>query len=413
MTRRLHLRPHLRSLAALTACGALASPLHAQDRLLGLRAAGAGVTAEGVWFGGDGVRQASLLGGDTLRVTRMSQLSVPITAVTPLGGSWTLDATTVYGTGSVTLEDAAARRTTASLAGLSDVRLRATGRLFDESLLVTAGANLPTGRTELDAEQLTALRAIAAPALGMMAAPVGQGPSGTFGVLLARPLGEWAVAGGVAYEVRGQFAPVAALVAGAPSIDFQPGNVIHASLGADRLLGRHRLSAAFSADIYAQDRLRAGATATTAASGVSLAEVKLGPIFTTDVQLQLAAPRLRELVLWGTNRWRAPFSRDGVRIEGSSGNYLDGGLRGSLPLAGRFDLIAALDGRWHTGLDLDDALTTAGVTGGALTLGLSRVAGPVTVQPFVRGQAGRLTFTRADGVSYSGGAAGLTILTRF
>lgn len=400
---------------ALAGLATLATPLAAQDRLLGLRAAGAGVTAEGVWFGGDGVRQAGLLGGDSVRVTRITQLHVPVTVVTPIGGTWTLDATTVYGTGSVTLEGAAAgtNRTTATLSGVSDVRLRATGRLLDESLLLTAGANLPTGRTKLDAEELTAVRAIAAPALGLMAPPVGQGPSGTLGVLLARPVGAWAVAGGVSYELRGEFAPVAALVAGAPSLDFRPGDVIHASLGADRLVGRHRLSAAFSADVFAQDRLRAGSGGTTTASGTTLARVKLGPIFTTDLQLQLAAPRLRELVLWGTNRWRAPFSRDGVRVDGSGGNYLDGGLRGAVPLAARTDLIAALDGRWHTGLDLDDALTTAGTTGGALTLGLSRVMGPVTAQPFVRGQAGRLKFTRADGVSYTGGIAGLTILTRF
>ena len=38
----------------------------------------------------------------------------------------------------------------------------------------------------------------------------------------------------MSYELRGEFAPVAALVAGAPSLDFRPGNVIHASLGADR-----------------------------------------------------------------------------------------------------------------------------------------------------------------------------------
>ena len=400
------------SLAATATLAAL--PLAAQDRLLGLRAAGAGVTAEGIWLGGDGVLQPSLLGGDSVRITRMTQLSVPITAVTPLGGTWTLDATTVYGTGSVTAEGARdARRTTSTISGLSDVRLRATGRLFDEALLLTAGANLPTGRTELDAEQLTALRALAAPAFALMAPPVGQGPSGTLGVLLAREAGGWALAGGVAYEIRGQFAPVAALVAGAPSIDFRPGNVLHASLGADRLLGRHRVSAAFSADVYQQDRLRAGSVADASQDAITLAEVKLGPVFTTDLQLQLAAPRLRELVLWGTNRWRAPFSRDGVRIDGSSGNYLDGGLRASLPVTRRTDLFTAIDGRWHTGLDLDDALATAGVAGGALTLGVSQTLGHVTVQPFVRGQAGQLRFTRADGASYTGGAAGLTILTRF
>jgi hypothetical protein len=335
---------------------------------------------------------------------------VPITAVTPIGSSWTLDATTVYATGSVQLAGAAGR--TATLAGLSDVRLRATGRLFNESLLLTAGANAPTGRTKLDAEQLTALRVIAAPALAMLAPPVGQGPSGTFGMLLARQAGAWALAGGLSYEVRGRFAPVSALVAGAPSIDFRPGNVIRGSLGADRLVGRHRVSAAFSADVFAQDRLRAGG-APVGVTNATLAEVRLGPVFTTDLQLQLAAPRLRELVLWSTNRWRARFSRDGVTVPGSAGNYLDGGLRGSLPLGVRTDLFAAADARWHTGLDVGDALATAGVTGGGLTLGLSRRVAALTVQPFVRGQAGRLRFQRATDASFTGGTAGLTILTRF
>jgi hypothetical protein len=390
------------ALAAPLAPLAPLASLAAQDRLLGLRAAGAGVTAETVWFG-DGVAQAGLLGGDSLRVTRVSQLSVPITAVTPIGSSWTLDATTVYATGSVQLAGAAGR--TATLSGLSDVRLRATGRLLDETVLLTAGVNLPTGRQELDGEQLTALRTIAAPALGMLAPPVGQGPSGTLGVLLARRAGAWAVAGGVSYEVRGEFAPVAALVAGAPSIDFTPGDVVRASLGADRLVGRHRLSLALSADLFAEDRLRAG--------GATLANVQLGPVLTTDLQLQLAAPRLRELVLWSTNRWRARFSRDGVTVPGSAGNYLDGGLRGSLPLGVRTDLFAAADARWHTGLDVGDALATAGVTGGGLTLGLSRRVAALTVQPFVRGQAGRLRFQRATDASFTGGTAGLTILTRF
>jgi hypothetical protein len=95
-----------RTALALAAPLAPLASLAAQDRLLGLRAAGAGVTAETVWFG-DGVAQAGLLGGDSLRVTRVSQLSVPITAVTPIGSSWTLDATTVYATGSVQLAGAA------------------------------------------------------------------------------------------------------------------------------------------------------------------------------------------------------------------------------------------------------------------------------------------------------------------
>jgi hypothetical protein len=405
-------RPSFIARAAALLAPAIPAALGAQDRLLGLRAAGAGVTAEVIRIGGGGVPQAGVL-GDSARVTRVAQLSVPVTAVTPLGGAWTLDATAIYGSGRVTREGTTGARTTSALAGVSDVRLRATGRLLDEALLVTVGANLPTGRTELDAEQLTALRALAAPAFALVAPPVGQGPSGTLGVLLARQAGEWALVGGVSYEYRGEFAPVAALIAGAPSVDFRPGGVVRASLGADRPLGRHRLSAAVSADVFAEDRLRAGATGAAPPSGLELAQVRLGPVLTTDVQLQLAAPRLRELVLWGTNRWRARFARDGVTVPGSSGNYLDAGVRATLPLAARTDLFTALDGRLHTGLDLDDALTTAGVAGGALTLGLSRAAGPVTVQPFARAQAGQLRFARLASASYTGASAGLTILTRF
>ena len=401
---------------ALAACGIAsamiggATSLRAQDRLTGLRAAGTGVTAEVVTFGADGFRQPGLLGSDSSRVARVTQLSVPITAVTPLAGSWTLDATAVYGTGSVSLDRTGGARTTRTLSGLSDVRLRATGRLFDESLLLTVGGNIPTGRTKLDLEQLDALRVLAAPALAMLAPPVGQGPSGTVGALVARRAGAWALAGGVSYEIRGQFAPVAALVAGASSIDFRPGNVVRGSIGADRLVGRSRLSASFSADVYATDQLRGGDAV---ASAASLAEVRLGPVFTTDLQLQLAAPRLRELVLWTTNRWRAPFSRDGVRVEGSSGNYLDGGLRTSLPVAATTDLFAATDARWHTGLDLDDGLATAGVVAGSMTLGVSQRLGRLTLQPFVRGQLGTLRSARAGDTPFSGGTAGVTLLTRF
>jgi hypothetical protein len=53
------------------------------------------------------------------------------------------------------------------------------------------------------------------------------------------------------------------------------------------------------------------------------------------------------------------------------------------------------------------------VTGGGLTLGLSRRVAALTVQPFVRGQTGRLRFQRATDASFTGGTAGLTILTRF
>src|SRR5918992_681898 len=50
------------------------------------------------------------------------------------------------------------------------------------------------------------------------------------------PFGDWAWAAGLSYEVRGRFAPVAALSAGLPSPDFDPGDALHFSLATDGLL---------------------------------------------------------------------------------------------------------------------------------------------------------------------------------
>jgi hypothetical protein len=148
-----------------------------------------------------------------------------------------------------------------------------------------------------------------------------------------------------------------------------------------------------------------------------VARVRLGPVLSADGQLHLAAPRGREALLWVSSRWRAQFARDGVSVDGSSGEYLDGGLRTAIPMTVHSDLLLSVDGRWQSGLSFDDALLTAASTGAGVTMGLAHRVGAVTVQPFVRGQLGRvqsMTVSRPDGsASYAGGSVGLTILSRF
>jgi hypothetical protein len=120
----------------------LAAPaLRAQDRLVGLRALGGGVTVEAVRFGGGGLLQGVPGAADSLRVRRAAQLTVPVTLAVPLGGVWTVDVTSVYASGAVTFGGGRA-----TLSGPSDVRVRATGRLGGNALIVTLGANAPTGR---------------------------------------------------------------------------------------------------------------------------------------------------------------------------------------------------------------------------------------------------------------------------
>ncbi len=381
----------------------------AQDRLVGLRALSGGVVFEQVSFGDDGLLQGSSAGLDSMRVQRATQLTVPMSASIPIGQAWTMDLTTVYALGEITYTaPGGGAEQTAALSGISDVRFRASGRFLEDALIITAGINAPTGRTELDLEQRTALRVLAAPALGMGSVPVGAGPSGTLGLLTAHQVGDWALAAGVAYEYRGNYQPVAALAAGAPSADFRPGSVVRVSAGVDGLVGQHRLSVTAMGDVYQPDVLRAGRP---------VANVRLGPVLGGDVQLQVAAPRLRDFLVWSAARYRSNFSRDGFTVENTNGMYFEGGARTGIPVGLRTDIVLGLDGRYHTGLAIDEGLPTSGVTSGTMTLGLSQRVGGLSVQPFMRGSLGRVQ-ARGDArdsqrANFTGLAGGLVIVSRF
>jgi hypothetical protein len=154
-----------------------------------------------------------------------------------------------------------------------------------------------------------------------------------------------------------------------------------------------------SADVYSNDRLAA-------------ATVQLGPTVTADWRLRLAVPRVRDLTLYAVDRYRSRFRRDGFSIPGSSGNYLDFGVQGLVPLARTTALRAALDGRVHSGLAVDSTLATAATTSAGLTLGVVRDVGGYSVEPFLRARTGRID-SNGKSVAARARALGLTVTTRF
>jgi len=408
--------------AILLACTLASSSVAAQERLLTSRSVGGGAYVESVDFRDGGVPQVVFAGRDSVRVTRASQFLLPVSASTSLGSGWRLDVTAFYASGTVTYTDAAPGGVshTARLAGTSDTRLRLAGRTLGDALTLTLGLNLPSGRSTLSSGEFSALRVLAAPALGMGSPPVGAGTSGTLGAVYGWRAGAWGMAAGAAYEHRGRYQPVAALVAGAPSSDFRPGAVMRASIGGERLVGAHRLNVAASADFFSEDRLRSALPAPDSSDTPlppSLATVRLGPVFSGDAQLQLAAGRLREVMLYTSYLWRAAYARDGRTTAGSSGHYLAGGARTAVPLATRTDLVVAGEMRWQSGLAADEGLPTAGVRAANLTLGLSARRGLLTLQPYARAQAGTLRqkSLSGPGVSrpFAGIAAGIVLVSRY
>lgn len=401
-------------LAGLVGAGvALPAALAAQDRLLASSVMAIGITADRATFGNTGYAQAGVFGADSVRAQRLTQFGVPVSLSLAISPLWTLDVQTLYSQltlGYRAMAPTATATREATLSGASDVRTRLTGRLLNDAVVFTVGANLPTGATKLTGNDFLVLQTASAPAIGLGTPPVGTGPSGTLGVVGARQVAGGALAIGGSYEFRGTYQPVAALVAGAPSADFRPGNVTRLSMGYDRLVGKHRLVLSASADLFQNDVLTDRRLSTPVVSAV-----RLGPVITTDAQLHLAVARAREFLLWGSHRFRERFERDGRTVAGSNGSYVDVGVRTRLPLARTLDLLLTADARHHSGLAINQGLATARSTSGSGTIGLLVQAGRYSIQPYLRGRQGDVQ-PRADNaasVPFRGASAGLVLLTRF
>jgi hypothetical protein len=389
----------------------LATELAAQSRLVGVRSASLGVTYES-WRFSDGLLQSTQAGNDVL-VDRAYQISFPLVVSVPLGEAWNVDLSAAYATSRVTLDGADSKLNVSrySLSGLSDTRIRATGRV-SPLITVTAGLTLPTGQTSLTREEYEAFRVLAAPALSYQVARLGNGVSGTAGIVASKELGGmWAGALGASYELHGSYG--AGSLALLTNPDYSPGDALRFSLGLDGPVGQHGMTLGLSVDFYPnQDAIRDSTFASD-----RFVSTQLGPVLTADWQLRIASPRFRELTLYVVDRYRTDYGTgigDSVSaLPNSSGNYLDAGIRSAIPSGLETSIIAALNFRHQTGLDSDETISTARMVSGALTLGVARNLGSgYSVQPFIRGQVGRIgsgdLATTATGL-----AGGITLSRRF
>jgi hypothetical protein len=394
---------------ALFGVAATAPALEAQIKLAGNTETGVGPVFEYWKFGSDGIPQPTVDGSANVNVTRATQWSIPLVVAVPIGSRWRIDLNGAYANSEVHLAsaDPSTGSDSYTLSGINDLRIRATGHIVGDNLLVTAGVNLPTGETEFDEEQLSALRVVSAPALSFQVPVLGTGGGGTLGVVLAKQLGQWAWAFGTSYEMRRRYTPIA-LAAGIP-VDFSPGDAVHLSLGTSRLFGQHSMTFGVSADFYSSEELEGS----TAAGATARGESQLGPIYTADFQFDVASSRFRELTFYAVERYRSEYEQNGQKTPNSSANYLDVGFRAVAGLAPSTGLLFAINGRHQTGLDSDDLLTTAAIASGSLTLGLQqRLAGNYSLQPFVRVQGGRLE-SGDTSTNVTGFSGGLTLGVRF
>jgi hypothetical protein len=406
----------LLALLALLACAA--DGARAQERLVGAATAASGVVVEN-WS----LPTPPLVAepsGSPMYVRGVTQVTVPLGAVVPLGHGWSADVYGAYAVTHVRLARPTADGSTGfTLDGLTDARVRLIGRLADRPLTLTLGADAPTGRTSLTSAQLSALSVTASPALQLRTPGLGGGGSGTVGLLAAPQLGAWVAAVGASYEYRAVYSPTAAFEAGLTTGSLRPGGVLHVTAGAARVSGAFRHTLDVAADVTASGSLRLAAGNGDPAQRFALAA---GPTYTALYQLD-ATSRRDVTSGFVVARRRGQLSVAGNVYPGSARDELQVGGQVVHTRSSHDALRLALDGRYqsvsHEGAAAAAAgapspFAAAGVRALAATVAwhIQRSAPRLGAEPFARLQVARL-YTSDAAYPLTGVSGGLTIDVRF
>lgn len=200
-----------------------------------------------------GVGRISVLSGAELRtlnfdaglgIKSVSEFVVPVGVVWPISSRVSVDVGTRYARASRTDEGGAS----ASISGLTDLQARAVVQLVPDVLLLTLGANLPTGKTKLTTEELNVAGAIASDLIPFPVSSFGSGSNFTSGLALAVPLGGWALGLAGSYRVSGNYTPLSDTGA-----TYKAGGETRLRVGLDRLAGQGRVSLGFTYSNFTKD----------------------------------------------------------------------------------------------------------------------------------------------------------------
>lgn len=161
---------------------------------------------------------------------RVSQLAIPIAVVLPVARSVTLDIGTAWASSEATGYGVESRIT-----GLTDTQLRASWTLGADAVVLTAGMNLPTGRSMVTESQIDAAGLIGNDFLAFPISNMGTGFGGTGGIAVARQLGEWSLGIGASLRYSGAYEP---FEIDGTRAHYEPGNEYRLRVGGEHpLLG--------------------------------------------------------------------------------------------------------------------------------------------------------------------------------
>ena len=169
------------------------------------------------------------------------QMAIPVAVVVPFGPRFFIDVATAYAT-----TTASGGSPDSRISGLTDTQLRATYTSGNDALVLTAGVNLPTGQSTVEADQIEAAGRIGSDFLFFPISNMGTGLAATAGLGIAQTAGRWNLGAGVSVRHSQEYEPFD--VAGQRP-RFQPGSELRLRVGGDRELagGRVMVGATWSA----------------------------------------------------------------------------------------------------------------------------------------------------------------------
>jgi hypothetical protein len=184
--------------------------------------------------------------------TKISEFALPLFVLVPVNQHLSFDVGTSFARSQVD-QTASGKTTTSTISGLTDTQLRGNYVLGNDFVVLTAGVNLPTGKSTVTSEQQLAASLIGSDFLSFPISSMGTGFGGTGGVALARPVGDWNLGLGLSLRKSAQYDPYD--MSGGPALHYQPGNEYRARAGVDRAFGTGRATLGVTYSTFGNDNL--------------------------------------------------------------------------------------------------------------------------------------------------------------
>jgi hypothetical protein len=173
------------------------------------------------------------------------QLALPVFVTIPVSERLNFDIGTAFTRTRVTTDGVPSE-----ISGLTDTQLRGNLTLGSDFVVLTAGLNLPTGKSSVTVDQFRAAGLIGNDFLAFPISTMGTGLAFTGGVALARPFGDWNLGAGGAVRRSAGYEPFS--IPG-QTLRFQPGNEYRVRVGVDRAVRAGRVALGLTYSTFGKD----------------------------------------------------------------------------------------------------------------------------------------------------------------